>query len=139
MHVLPESGHDEERVVDADTEAEHHGDRRGEVGDRKDVAQESGEDRSHPDAGEGDADGETHGEHRPEREDEHDHREGQAQQLRARYLELGEDLSPDLDLDTFDLRHQLLELRPDGGRLLQRDVAREPDLGIGDEPRLRTL
>ena len=139
VQVLPESGHDEERVVDADTEAEHHGDRRGEVGDRQDVGQQSGEDRSHPDAGKGDADGETHGEHRPEGEDEHDHGERQAQQLRARYLELGEDRSPDLDLDTCDLRHQLLQLRADGGRLLERDVAREPDLGIRDEAGLRTL
>ncbi len=90
VQVLPVSGHDEQRVVDTDTEAEHDGDRGREVGDREEVCEQPGKDRSHSDAGEGDADGEAHGEHRPEGEDEHDHGEGQAEQLRARHLELGE-------------------------------------------------
>ena len=139
VQVLPVSGHDEQRVIDADTEAEHDGHRRGEVGDRKDVAEQPGEDRAHADAGEGDADGKAHGEDRPEGEDEHDDGEGQAEQLRAGHLELGEQGSSQLDLHAWDLRHQFPQLRTGGRRLLDRDVAGKPDLGIGDALGLGTL
>ena len=56
------------------------------------------------DAGEGHPDGQAHGEHRAERQDQDDDGEGQAEQLRARRLELGEDLAAELDLEAVDAR-----------------------------------
>ena len=140
VQVLAVSRHDEQGVVDADTQAEHERDRGGEVGDRQEVGEQPGEDRSDADAGEGDADGQAHREHGPERQDQHDDGEGQAEQLRARNLELGE-----------DARRRARSARPwisgISSRISsliavassKRDVARQPDLGVRDEPRLGAL
>ena len=139
MHVLPIAGDDEQGVVDPDTETEHDRNRGGEVGDGEDVAEEPGQGRAEPDAGEGDPDGQAHGEHRPEGQDEDDDGEGDTEELGTGHLEFGEDLATELDLEPFDLRHQLLELVADLPGLLERGVSGDPDLGVRDLAGFRPL
>ena len=139
MHVLPIASDDEQGVVDPDTETEHDRNRGGEVGDGEDVAEEPGQGRAEPDAGECDPDGQAHGEHRPEGQDEDDDGEGDTEELRTGHLEFGEDLATELDLEPFDLGHQLLELVADLPGLLQRGVTGDPDLGVCDQARFRAL
>ena len=100
VQVLPVPGDDEQRVVDADAEADHHAEDVGEVGRAEEVAEEPGDDRADADAGEGDADGQAHREHRAEGEQEDHDREAEAERLGRRRLELGEDLTAELDVGT---------------------------------------
>ena len=58
------------------------------------------------DAEQRDADRQAHGQHRAEREDQDDDGEGEAEHLGRRWLELGEDLTAELDLHAVDLRRQ---------------------------------
>ncbi len=139
MHVLPISGDDEQGVVDPHTETEHDGDGGGEVGNGDHVAEKPRQRGAETDAGEGDPDRQPHGEHRPEGEDQDDDGEGDSEELRAGHLELGEDLTADLDLEPFDLRHQPLELGADGPRLFEGRLPGDPDLGVGDPTGLGPL
>ena len=139
MHVLPIAGDDEQCVVDPDTKTEHDRNRGGEVGDGENVAEEPGQGRAEPDAGEGDPDGEAHGKDRPEGQDEDDDGEGDTEELRTGHLEFGEDLTTELDLEPFDLRHQLLELITDLPGLLERGITGNADLGVCDQAGFRAL
>ncbi len=97
------SGDDEQRVVDADAEADHRAERGGEVGDRHHVRQQRDDAGADADTEQRDSDRQTHGQDRAEGEDQHDDRERDADQLGFGRLELAERLATDLDLETFDV------------------------------------
>ena len=102
---LAVSGHDEQGVVDADAEPDHDADQWCELGDREQVGQQG--DQAEPscaDPGDGDADRQSHRQHRSEGEDQHDDRERQTDQLGLGWLELGERRTADLDPQTVDSR-----------------------------------
>ena len=93
----------EQRVVDADAEADHQADERREVGDLHEVAGEDDERAAEADAEQRDADRQAHGQHRAERDDQDDDGEGEAEQLGRRLLELGEEEAAELDAQPVDL------------------------------------
>ncbi len=131
VEVLPEPGDDEERVVDADPEADHHAERGGEVGHRHHVAEQAHEDRADADAGQGDADGQAHGQDRAEGEDQDDDGEGQAEQLGGGCLELGEGLAAEEDPEAVDLGHLGLDLLGDVLAVLDARVRGQVHVGVG--------
>ena len=112
FEVLSVAGDDEQRVVDADAEADHRHHRGGEVGHRDDVAGERHERRGDAETEQGDADRQAHGEHRTEREDEDDDRGDEAVDLALGELELGEQVAAVLDLEPLD-RVELVALLDD--------------------------
>jgi hypothetical protein len=139
VEVLPEPGDDEERVVDAHAETDHHADHAGEVRHRQRVGEDRHQDRPHADARQGHADGQAHGQHGPEGDDQDDDGEGQAEHLGVGGLEVGEGLASELDAQPVDLRDVLEDLVGDLGAVLERDVVRHLDLGVGQLPRQVTL
>ena len=81
VKVLPVSGDDEERVVDAHTQPDHETEELREVRDRDEVRGQEQQDRTDADPGEGDRNRQSHREHGPERDDQDDDGEGQAEHL----------------------------------------------------------
>ena len=90
VQLLAIARDDQQRVVDADAEADHQADERREVGDLDEVAGEDDERAAEADAEQRDADRQAHREHRPERDDQDDDGEREAEQLGRRLFELGE-------------------------------------------------
>ena len=81
VELLAVAGDDEQRVVDADAEADHQADERREVGDLHEVAGQDHERATEADAEQRDADRQAHGQHRAERDDQDDDGERQTEQL----------------------------------------------------------
>jgi hypothetical protein len=97
-------------------------------------ADEPGEHGARPDAGQRHADGQAHGQHRPEGQDEDEDGEGHAEGLGAGRLELGEGGAADLDLQPVDL--DLVDVVADGladvDEIGLLDLGAEVDGGVGD-------
>ena len=66
------------------------------------MAQEQGRPDAGADAAERDGDRQAHGEDRPEREDQHEHGEGEADQLGLRRLDHGQVLAARQHLEALD-------------------------------------
>ena len=66
------------------------------------VAEQRDEAGADADAEQGDADGQAHGQHRTEREDQHDDGEAEADELGLGRFELGQHLTADLDGQAVD-------------------------------------
>ena len=132
VQLFAVAGDDEEGVVDPDAEADHHPECGGEVRHLEEVRDEHQRDAADADAGEGDADGQAHGQHRSERDDQDDDRERQAEQFGLRRLELLEDVTAVLELNSVDARSGLGDL----GTLLlcghQIGAIGDLDGGVGD-------
>ena len=132
VQLLAVAGDDEQRVVDADAEADHDADERREVGDLEDVAGDDHRRAAEADAGERGADRQAHRQHRAEGDDEDDDGEREAEQLGRRLLELGEEVAAELDAHALLLRHQLLDLVADLGGAREVDVLGEVHRRVGD-------
>ena len=139
VQLLAVAGDDEQRVVDADAEADHDAEERREVGDGEDVRQQGDDRHADADAEQRVADRQPHREHRPEREDQDDDGERETEHLGRRRLERGEDLTAELDLHTVDLRRQPLDLLADLVGAGERDVVGQLDVRVRDLPGLRSL
>ena len=139
VELLAIAGDDEERVVDADAEADHDPEERREVGDREDVGQQGDDRHADADAEQRVADGQPHREHRPEREDQDDDREREAEHLGRRRLERGEDLTAELDLHAVDVGRESLDLLADLVGAGERDLVGQLDVRERDLPGLRAL
>ena len=100
LQALPVAGDDEQRVVDADAEADHRHHRRREVGHRDDVAGQRHERRADAEAEQGGADRQAHRQHRTEGEDQDDDGGDDAEDLALGQLELAEEVTAVLDLQT---------------------------------------
>ena len=83
LAVVAVAGDQEERVVDADAEADHRRDRRSDRRDGHAMAEERDERQPHDQAEHCRDDRQSHRDERPEREREDDHRGGQADDLAA--------------------------------------------------------
>ena len=92
-----------------------------------------------PDAGERDGHGQAHGQHGAERDDQDDDREAEAEQLGGRLLELGEDEAAELHVEAVDVRQLVEDLVPQVGDLVEVDVLRHLDVGVGDRAGLVAL
>ena len=142
FEILSVAGDDEQRVVDADAQADHRHHRGGEVGHRDDVAGERHERRGDAEAEQGDADRQAHGEDRTERQDEDDDRRDDAVDLALGELELGEQVAAVLDLEPLD-RVELVALLDDVVTDLvefgERPGVGDVDLGEGDRAVLAHL
>ena len=119
---LPIAGDDEQGVVDADAEPDHDPEEGGEVGDAEDVAEDDDQTHARPDSAEGDRDGQAHGEDRAEGEDQHDDREGEADELGRRRFEDGECRAAREDLEAVDRGCVVGDRLAEGGRLGQVDI-----------------
>ena len=135
LHAEPElqpfavAGDDEQRVVDADTEADHGDHRRREVRHRDHVADQRHEGEGDADAEQGDADRQPHRQDRSEGDDEDDDGGDDAVDLALRQLELAEQVAAVLDLDALDGGEafgELLDVLAERGDLLEAAVARPP-------------
>ncbi len=127
--------HDEQGVVDTDADTDHGAERDREVGDRDHVRQQCDEARTDADTEQRDADGETHGQYRPERQDQDDDRETQADQFGLGWFEFAERLATDLHLETVDVgRRQIGDLGADFPGFGLAERFGQIDLGIGDLP-----
>ena len=95
--------------------------------------------RAETDADEGHTDGQAHGQHRPEGDDQDDDGEGQAQQLGGRLLEVGEDEPAQLDGQAVDLGRLLQDRVPDLRGAGEVALLGQLDVGVGDQARLGPL
>ena len=86
VEILAVPGDDEQRVVDPDTEADHRAQDQREFGDVHDGRQHSDGGGADEDAEECRHDRKAHRDHRAEREQQHDDRDADADQLAARDL-----------------------------------------------------
>ena len=146
FHVVPRvqllavTGDDQQGVVDAHAEADHQADELRHLGHREHVAQRDQDRGADADAHQRGADGQAHGEHRPEGQDQDDDGERHAQDLGRRLLELGEDPATRLDAQSLDVvgggrEHGVADLTGPG----EVDVLGQFDLGEGDLARGRAL
>jgi hypothetical protein len=129
LQTLAVAGDDEQRVVDADADADHGAERDGEVGDRHHVRQQRDDAGADADAEQRDPDRQAHRQHRAERDDQDDDGEREADQLGLGGLELRQRLTADLDLEPVDLRCELGDLGADLRRLGLGDVVGQVDAG----------
>ena len=109
VQVLPVSGDDEQRIVDAHTQADHQAEERSELGHLDEVGEDRDGHRAGHDAGDGHADGQTHGQHGPEGHHEDHDGERDAEGFRGGLLELAEALATDRHLEAGLLRDDVLE------------------------------
>ena len=133
MQVLAVAGDDEQRVVDADAEADHRRHLDGELGHRE----HGGGETDHADAAEQPedrgAEREAHRQHRPEGDEEDDDGGEEAERLAGRELELGEQLAAVLDGEAVDAHFLAEFLHLVGQRqLLGLTLHLVGDLGEGD-------
>jgi hypothetical protein len=135
VELLAVAGDDEQRVVDADAQPDHHAQERGEVGDGHEVAEDGDDHRAEADAEQRHAHGQAHGQHRAERHDQDDDGEGQADLLGRGLLELGEHEPAQLDAQAVDVGHVRVDLVADLAGLGHVDVVGELDVGVGDAVR----
>ena len=128
------TGDDEQRVIDAHAEADHHAQDQGELRDVHDGGQDADAGGADEDAEQRRHDGKPHGDDRAEGDEEHDDRDPDPDQLAARvFLREEGERAGQLDLDTcgagaFDNRHGVLELG--SGQL----VDRVGDVDVGGPP-----
>jgi hypothetical protein len=139
VELLAVAGDDQQRVVDADTEADHDPQERGEVGDRQHLAQQGDDRGSEADAEQCDTDGQAHGEDRAEGDDQDDDGERQPDGLGLRLLELPEDEPAHLDAETVDLGGVAEDRVADLAGPGELDVVGHLDVGVGDPARLGPL
>ena len=114
-HLLAVTGDDEQRVVDADAEPDHRGDRGGDLGDVEEVGEHRDRREADEQSDERGADRHAHRDDRAERDQQHDHRGDEAVDLGA--AEVGtltgaRDLAAELDLQAGVARglHRVFEL-----------------------------
>ena len=84
VQVLAVAGDDEQRVVDADTEADHHAEDHREVRDVDERRQDADAGRADEHAHERGDDRQAHRDDGAERDEQHDDRDGDADELAAR-------------------------------------------------------
>ena len=89
LESLSVAGDDEQRVVDAHTDADHRRQRRGEALQRIHVRQQTDDGKPDRDTGQRDDDGQHHREHRPERDQQDDDRGEDADPLARQRRPLG--------------------------------------------------
>ena len=121
------SGDDEQRVVDADREAEHEGEQRGRRGDARERGREEDERDRQADADDRGEQGESRDHERAERHDQHEKRDDEAHRLGqgdARHGE-GEQVAAEGDLGSGGkLVAQLCRDILEGGLGARRDIRR---------------
>ena len=143
---LPVARADEQRVVDADADADHRRDLRRERRDVHHPGEQRDERQPDPDAEHRGHDRQAHREQRTEREEQDEHRGEDADRLTRRLRLVGEHVTAELHLDLVAARlaHDAAHVR----REIDRHVVRlhvELDLGVrdlpvlGDEPRVRRV
>ena len=144
MQALAVPGDDEQRVVDADADADHGGELRGELGDRDRVREQLDDGEADADAEQRGEDGQAHRQHGAERDEQDDHGGEQTDGLGAarRLHSVGEDVTAELDgeprhvhvgldgLDAVGDRPPLIEVEVDGVHLRVCDRAVFRDLGL---------
>ncbi len=140
VDALPVAGDDEERVIDADTDADHLGELRRELGHRHEVADQG--DRGEPDTEPEERvhDRQAHREDRAEHDHQDDDRGEEAERERAGRLALLE-VTGELGLDVRRVGggDDVLDLVADGiGKMVSR-LAAELDLGVRDRLGRRDL
>ena len=133
VEVFAEAGDDEQRVVDAHPQAEHDGDGGGEVGHGHGVGGQPHHHHAGGDTRQSHADGQAHGQHGAEGQDQDHDGEAQAEHLGLGRLELGEGLTAQLHLETGRLgrRHQVTDLATDVLHLLEA-LDRRVELDVGE-------
>jgi hypothetical protein len=139
VELLAVAGDDEQRVVDADAEADHDAQERCEVRDREHLAQQGDDGGAETDAEQGHAHRQAHGQHRAEGHDQDDDGERQAEGLGVGLLELGEDEPAHLDLEAVDVGGFGQDLVADLAGPGELDVVGHLDVGVGDGAGLGAL
>ncbi len=97
MQPFPVAGDDEQGVVDPDAEPDHHAQQDRAVRDGEELAQQQGRADAGADTAEGHGDREAHGDDGAEGDDQHQHGEGEADQLGLRRVDHAEVLAPRQD------------------------------------------
>ncbi len=110
VDVLAISADDEQRVVDADTESDHRGDLRGELGHPEGVGDDSEDAGAHAEPEQSGADRQSHRQHRSEGQHQDDHGGEDAEHLALGQFEWLEELAAVLDLQTGRALHRLAEV-----------------------------
>ena len=103
MQAFSIAGDDEQRVVDADAEADHRGQLRREVGHRLHTAEQHRQCDAGAESEQRGSDRQAHRHDRTERDDQDDDRREDAQRLTGGQLELGEHLPTELDAQPLDV------------------------------------
>ncbi len=132
MQLLAVAVDDEERVVDADAEADHDRHELREVGHLDRVGHDGDGARPDADPDERRADRHAHRQHRAERDDQDDDGEREAERLGVRGFEGREDLASELDAEPLDLGEHVEDLLAHRQRVVLVDVVGELDVGVGD-------
>jgi hypothetical protein len=139
VQLLAVAGDDQQGVVDADAQADHDAEERGEVGDRDHVAEQRDDRGAEADAEQGDAHRQAHRQHRAERQDQDDDGERQAEHLGRRLGELGEDEPAQLDVEALDVGRGVEDLVADLAGPGELDVLGHLDARVRDVARLGAL
>ena len=138
---LPVAGDDEQRVVDANADADHEPEGRSELGHGHDVAQHDDAGRPDSHAGQGRGDGQAHGHYRAHRQYQHEHREGKPDGFGLGRIALGQPGPAHLHLHAVHRAQpgdldQVVDLDADVSGLDGGGAGSGVDVGVGDEPGL---
>ncbi len=132
-HQLPVATNDEQGVVDAHAQSDHHPDQRGDLRNGEDVGEQRDQpERRGTDAGDGDGDRQPHREHRAEGQNENDDREREADQLRLGRFEAAERPASDLDTEAVDAGGRVDDAVSDLAGLGAIEIRDQVQLGVGD-------
>ena len=134
------TSNDEQRIVDSDSEADHHPEGGGEVRHGQEVRHQRDHENSGSDAAERRADGQPHGQHGTKSKNQDHDCEGQAEHLGGWSFELREHLTAVLDLRARNVGLDRLHLHEYLGELLGRiQVRGKRHRGKGDVATRRHL